>query len=73
MTYIVFVAGTETARATNATNAAAVALELSRTVGADSVTVESHGVYGPFAEPELVGKAFVNAFDWQKAVKELRG
>ena len=71
MSYILFINSVETARVDCPNKAAGIALDAARIHGADAVTVETHGVWGQYAAPELIGKPCVFVYDWQRAVKEL--
>jgi hypothetical protein len=73
MTYVILANGFETARTHCPNEAVSLAMLSSKICDESLVTVESHGVWGKYAAPEMVGKPCVHTYDWKRAKRELMG
>jgi len=71
MTYVILAAGKEVAKTHCPNNAVSLAMLACKAYDESDVTVEKHGVWGQYADKDLVGKPCVYPYNWQRAKYEL--
>ena len=71
MTYVILAAGKEIARTHCPNNAVSLAMLATKAYDESDVKVECHGVWGQYADKDLVGKPCVHPYNWQRAKYEL--
>ena len=69
--YVTLVNGSAIATDACPNNAVSTAMKAAQIHGESAVTVESHGIYGQYAAPELIGTPAIHPFNWLKAKYEL--